>query len=62
MKSLFAELLAGKPAAAALAEAQRSFLKERRQGGPSDPWIHPYFWAVYTISGSELTALERSAR
>ncbi len=62
MKSLFAELVAGKPAAAALAEAQRTFLKERRQGGPSDPWIHPYFWAVYTISGSELTALERSAR
>jgi CHAT domain-containing protein len=62
MKSMFAELVAGKPAAAALAGAQRSFLKERRQGGPSDPWIHPYFWAVYTISGSELTALERSAR
>jgi CHAT domain-containing protein len=62
MKSFFTELSAGKPAAAALAEAQRRFLKERRQGGPSDPWIHPYFWAVYTISGSELTALERSAR
>ena len=62
MKSFFSELVAGKPSAAALANAQRSFLTDRRKEGPGDPWIHPYFWSVYTISGSELTALERSAR
>ncbi len=58
MKSFFGEIIAGKPAAAALAGAQRKFLADRRQEGPSDPWIHPYFWAVYTISGSENTALD----
>ena len=62
MKSFFSELVAGKSTAASLANAQRSFLADRRKEGPGDPWIHPYFWAVYTISGSELTALERSAR
>lgn len=62
MKSYFGELVAGQPAAVALANAQRGFLAERRKEGPGDPWIHPYFWSVYTISGSELTALERSAR
>ena len=62
MKSFFSELVSGQPAAVSLAAAQRSFLADRRKEGPGDPWIHPYFWAVYTLSGSELTALEGSKR
>jgi hypothetical protein len=55
MKSFFAELVAGQPSAAALAGAQRKFLADRRKEGAGDPWIHPYFWAVYAVSGSERT-------
>ncbi|WP_202921883.1 CHAT domain-containing protein [Anatilimnocola aggregata] len=62
MKSFMTELVAGKSAAGALADSQRSFLAERRKEGPGDPWIHPYFWAVYTVSGNDLLALERSAQ
>ncbi|MGE0607599.1 MAG: CHAT domain-containing protein [Pirellulales bacterium] len=52
------DLALEKPAPQALAAAQRAFLAKRRQEGPGDPWIHPYFWSVYTISGSDLTAFK----
>lgn len=41
----------------AVAQAQRRFIEDRRREGPGDPWIHPYFWAVYKVSGSDLTSL-----
>lgn len=61
MKSFFEELVAGQPSAAALAGAQRKFLADRRKEGAGDPWIHPYFWAVYAVSGSEQTTFTPAA-
>ncbi|MFO0819320.1 MAG: CHAT domain-containing protein [Pirellulales bacterium] len=55
METFFNELAKGQGAPAALAIAQREFLAQRRKEGPGDPWIHPYFWAVYKSSGSERT-------
>jgi CHAT domain-containing protein len=55
METFFNELAKGQGAPAALAVAQRQFLAQRRAEGAGDPWIHPYFWAVYKSSGSERT-------
>jgi CHAT domain-containing protein len=55
MHGFFQHFGAGKPVAAALQESQRDFLRARRTG-KTDPWIHPYFWGVYTVSGDERVA------
>lgn len=60
MRMFLEELAGGQRAAKALAEAQRRFLAERRREGPGDPWIHPYFWAVYTITGSDAVILKQA--
>lgn len=52
MDRYFLHLDAGQGAALALAKAQREFLARRRENGPQDPWIHPYFWAVYNCTGT----------
>ncbi|MCA9174990.1 MAG: CHAT domain-containing protein [Planctomycetales bacterium] len=41
----------GQTISRSLAESQRDFLAKQKHAGPSDPWIHPYFWAVYACSG-----------
>lgn len=46
----------GEPAAHALAESQRAFLKKLRSTGEPEPYIHPYFWAVYTVAGDDRTS------
>ena len=46
-------LSAGDTASTAVTEAQRKFLAARRAEGPSDPWIHPYFWAVFKSTGDD---------
>ena len=38
----------------ALIESQREFLNERRRFD-DNPWVHPYFWAVYTVAGDDRT-------
>ena len=58
MKKFFEHLAAGQNTPAALAQAQREFIEQRRGEGPQDPWIHPYFWAVYKATGSDLTHIE----
>ncbi|WP_437192283.1 CHAT domain-containing protein [Planctomicrobium sp. SH527] len=55
MNHAFKSLVDGDTTPRAVANAQRAFLKDRRTEGPGDPWIHPYFWAVYKVSGSDLT-------
>ncbi len=55
MNHAFKSLVDGNTTHRAVANAQRAFLKDRRAEGPGDPWIHPYFWAVYKVSGSDLT-------
>jgi CHAT domain-containing protein len=51
VKSTMSHFNSGKTISRSLAEAQRDFLKKRKEAGPGDPWVHPYFWAVYTCSG-----------
>jgi hypothetical protein len=48
---LLKRLAAGESGTAALAGAQRDFLKQQRAEGAGNPWSHPYFWAVYTLTG-----------
>lgn len=57
MNGFFRNLVAGQTAAEALAATQRDFLREQRKEGPGNPWIHPYFWSVYTLSGSDRTSV-----
>ncbi|WP_406694618.1 CHAT domain-containing protein [Singulisphaera sp. Ch08] len=53
--AFFDNLAAGEPAPQALATSQRRFLKKLRTSPDPEPWIHPYFWAVYTASGDDRT-------
>ncbi len=57
-RELFKGLSTGQTAAAALRTAQRKFLQEQRELGPRNPWTHPYFWAVYTVTGNDLAKLQ----
>ncbi len=58
MNVFFQRLEAGDPVHAALGNSQRAFLKARRAEGSFDPWIHPYFWAVYKATGSDQTTMK----
>lgn len=50
---LMRNLAEGKSIVSALSESQRNFLKEQRaSNGKQNPWTHPYFWAVYTLTGN----------
>jgi CHAT domain-containing protein len=55
MLGLFRRLAEGQPAATALAGTQRGFLKALRASPKDEPYLHPYFWAVYTCAGDERT-------
>lgn len=61
MNNFFAEVHAGDTVPQALADAQRKFLSARRAEGPQDFWIHPYFWAVYKSTGSDLSRVASPA-
>jgi CHAT domain-containing protein len=59
MNGVFQRMINGEPAAAALAGAQRDFIKKQR--GRPEPYryfTHPYFWAVYSVCGDDRTALK----
>jgi CHAT domain-containing protein len=55
MNGLFAGLKKGKTTAEALANSQRSFLARYKASPRPEPYIHPYFWAVYTACGDDRT-------
>jgi CHAT domain-containing protein len=55
MGGFFQRLAARTPSAQALADSQREFLARLRSSGESEPWLHPYFWASYTVSGDDRT-------
>lgn len=59
MLGLFERLRAGEPAAQALAGSQRAFLAKYRTTRRPEPYLHPYFWAVYTIAGDPRTAMAK---
>jgi CHAT domain-containing protein len=48
---------AGENSAQALANTQREFLKIYRASGENEPFLHPHFWAVFTVSGDFRTTL-----
>lgn len=55
MENFLTELSGGKPVARALADAQRAFYApERAKRGI---YSHPYFWAVLSVTGSDLSRL-----
>jgi CHAT domain-containing protein len=55
MNGYFKGLAAGKTSPAALAAAQREFLSKYRKANElaGEPFIHPYFWSVYTSTGDD---------
>lgn len=54
VSGLLQGLAAGQPAPSALASSQRAFLAKLRQSkDAAEPWLHPYFWAVYAASGDD---------
>ena len=48
---LLKHLADGESVSAALAGAQRDFMKQQRAKGVTNPFTHPYFWSVYTLTG-----------
>ena len=59
IRGLLARVAAGQAAPAALAQSQREFLKKLRASGDPEPWLHPYFWAVYTVAGDDRTGARK---
>jgi CHAT domain-containing protein len=53
MRGCLTRLAAGVPAARALKEAQKAFLDGQRAKPGDQPYIHPYFWAVYSALGDD---------
>jgi hypothetical protein len=44
---------AGEPVGAALAGSRKTFLAKYRASTKPEPYLHPYFWSVYTLLGDE---------
>ena len=61
MNGFFLQFAKGDSSAHALATTQRSFLAKYRKANRTvaDPFIHPYFWAVYTTAGDDGVRVER---
>jgi len=55
MRGFFEELVEGRPVPAALANSQRALVGRLRASQQVEPWLHPYFWAVYTAVGDDRT-------
>jgi CHAT domain-containing protein len=55
MLGFFQNLKAGMAAPEALSRSQRAFLQKLRGTKDAQPWLHPYFWAVYTSCGDDRT-------
>ena len=55
MQSFFGHVAKGTPANTALARSQREFLAKLRKADDGDPFVHPYFWAVYSVLGDPRT-------
>jgi CHAT domain-containing protein len=48
-------IVGGDAAARAWAQSQRDFLAKLRASKDAEPWLHPYFWAVFTVMGDNRT-------
>lgn len=47
------QVRAGRAPSEALAVSQREFLNAIRKRPGPQPWIHPYFWAVFGVAGAD---------
>jgi CHAT domain-containing protein len=59
MLGFFKAMADGTPAPEALARSQRDFLKKLRASREPQPWLHPYFWSVYTSCGDDRTRFRK---
>jgi CHAT domain-containing protein len=59
MHYFFDHLAKGKRAPQALADSQRQFLARLRVSSEPEPWLHPYFWAVFTVAGDDRIRFQR---
>ncbi len=59
IKVFFENIAQGFSVPESLANSQRAFLKNLRSSKGFEPWLHPYFWAVYTISGDHRLCMEK---
>jgi CHAT domain-containing protein len=50
-QKMMEQLSCGIPVSDALAESQRRFVNRLRASSEVEPWIHPYFWAMFTVVG-----------
>jgi CHAT domain-containing protein len=57
MQGFFDHLAQGQCAPAALAASQRQLVARLRASSEPEPWLHPYFWAVYTVNGDDRTSV-----
>jgi len=56
VRGMFERVAEGAPVSQALSQSQRAFLTKLRASDSAEPWLHPYFWAVYTVSGDDRVA------
>lgn len=61
MHGFFQGLAKGKTAPEALADAERGLLMRLRASNNVEPWLHPYFWAVYSAIGDDRTRFDPQA-
>ncbi len=61
MEQFFQGLVAGSSVPKALADGQRKMLARLRASEQVEPWLHPYFWAVYAAMGDDRTRFDPAA-
>ncbi len=52
LRSFHERIVQGESPTHALAQAQREFLKTYRTRTSDHPWLHPYFWAMFSATGA----------
>jgi CHAT domain-containing protein len=53
LDGFLSRLASGTPAARSAKEAQKEFLDKYRAADGIQPFVHPYFWAVYSVLGDD---------
>ena len=60
MKGFFERFEKGQPVRAGAAGSQQlDFLQKLRKSGKTEPYLHPYFWSVYSLVGDERVHFEK---
>ncbi|HBN76257.1 MAG TPA: hypothetical protein DD473_10655 [Planctomycetaceae bacterium] len=53
LQDVFEQMASSHKPSSALAFAQRKFLNNLRKSDQIELYLHPYFWAMYTVSGND---------